>query len=69
MYVELWFLLIWVQVTNLPVGYMSEFIAKEIGNKLGGFLECDSESFTGAWREFLRIKVQLDVRKLIKQWL
>lgn len=29
---------------NLPAGYMSEFVAKEIGKKLGGFLECDPEN-------------------------
>lgn len=35
--VELFYVPIWIQVYNLPVGYMSEMVAKEVGTRMGGF--------------------------------
>lgn len=67
MNVELFYLSAWLQVMNFLRGYMLEFMAKEIGKKMGGFLKCDPENFNGTWREFMQVRVQLDVRNPIKR--
>nr|DAD38903.1 TPA_asm: hypothetical protein HUJ06_013225 [Nelumbo nucifera] len=45
----------WVQVYDLPVGFMS-------------FVEYDDNNNSGLWRNFMRIKVRLDVRNPLKRW-
>ena len=39
-----------VQLHDLPVGFMSEFIGKQVGNYIGSFLMADSKSFGVAGR-------------------
>ncbi|KAM7462720.1 hypothetical protein LguiA_030841 [Lonicera macranthoides] len=56
----------WVQVYNLPVGFMSEKVAEHIGNYIGTFVEADRNNFNGGRREFMRIRVSLDIRKSLK---
>ncbi|VFQ73855.1 unnamed protein product [Cuscuta campestris] len=53
---------VWVQVTGLKCGYVSE----KIGNDVGEFLETDQASF-GLWSKHLRIRVKLDLRKPLKR--
>ncbi|MBA0635427.1 hypothetical protein Godav_024387 [Gossypium davidsonii] len=57
----------WVKVYELPQGLFSEFIAKELGDFIGKFMEYDSKILSRDVRTFLRIRVQLDVRRLLKQ--
>lgn len=52
-------LAIWVQVWQLPVGYMLENVLKCLGNKLGEFLEVDPNNFTGVRRDYLRLRVKI----------
>lgn len=52
----------WVQVHDLPVGYMSERIACDIGNYVGKFIEADANNFSGMWKSYMRLRVRLDVR-------
>lgn len=54
---------LWVQVYDLRVGFMTEKILTEIGNSMGGFVSSCPSNFTGAWREYLRVRVNLDVTK------
>lgn len=58
---------IWIQVYDLPVGFNSEFILKSIGNYVGKFVASDPKNFNGLWRNFLRIKVAIDVYKPLKK--
>lgn len=58
---------IWVQVHNLPSGFISEKYAIDFGNFVGRFLKSDPRNYTRTWRESMRIRVHMDVRKPIKR--
>ena len=57
----------WIQVYDLPCGFMSEKVAKEIGKFIGVYIEADAKNFDGIWRNFMRIRVAIDVRKPLKK--
>lgn len=59
-------LYMWVQIYDLSVGFNSEFILKCIGNYIGRFLKADTKNFQSIWRQFMRIKVALNVHKPLK---
>lgn len=61
------FLDIWVQIHDLPCGYMSEKIAGIIGDHVGIFISSDPNNFLGGWRNFLRIRTSIDVREPLKK--
>lgn len=52
---------LWVQVYDLRVGFMSERVLKEVGNYIGIFVESCSRNFSSTWKEFLRVRVSIDV--------
>lgn len=56
----------WVQIYDLPHGFMSEKIGKQIGNFIGSFLEYDSSNNLVAWRNYMRIRVDVDVTLPLK---
>jgi len=61
---------IWVQLHNLPFGFMTETIGFLIGNHVGRFVKYDFENNCGTWRKFMRIKVEIDVNEPLEQsWL
>lgn len=64
--VKLFDLYIWIQVYDLPIGFNSEFILKSIGNYIGHFLETDLKNFQDIWRNYLRVKVTVDVRRPLR---
>jgi hypothetical protein len=53
----------WVQVYNLPAGYMSKAVGQNVGNYIGEFLEYDEKNSSDFWRKFMRIRVMVDVRR------
>lgn len=53
-------------VYDVPVGFKSEFILKSIGNFVGRFLEADPKNFQGMCRNYLRIRVVIDVHRPLK---
>ncbi|KAH9802749.1 reverse transcriptase domain-containing protein [Citrus sinensis] len=57
----------WIQVYNLPLGFQSERILQSIGNYIGSFLESDENNLKGVWRNYMRLRVTLDVRKPLKR--
>lgn len=57
----------WVQVHELPVGFMSVEVGKGLGNYIGQFLEYDTKNSSNFWRSFMRIRVSMDVRKPLKK--
>lgn len=59
-------LYMWVQVYDLPVGFSSEFVLKSIGNYVGSYIQSDPKNFESIWRQFLRIKVAINVQKPLK---
>ncbi|KAH9779368.1 reverse transcriptase domain-containing protein [Citrus sinensis] len=52
----------WVQVYNLPLGFQSESILQRIGNYIGSFLESDENNLKGVWRNYMRLRVSLDMK-------
>lgn len=58
---------LWIQVHNLPPGFMSEVVAKHIGKKLGGFIKADPNSYTSSWRGFMQVRVSINVNRPLKK--
>lgn len=59
--VPLFYSSFWVQVHNLPLGFMSEGMARSFGNFIEQFLEYNATLVTKRVRKFMQLKVKLDV--------
>lgn len=57
----------WIQVHQLPVGFISEKVAKVIGGYIGTFISADPTNFDGLWKTFLRIRVRINITKPLKK--
>lgn len=57
----------WVQIHDLPPGFFRESVVVQFGNFIGKFLEYDTKQLTNGYKNFLRIRVQFDVRKPLKR--
>lgn len=57
----------WVQIHDLPAGFMSLVVGKALGNYIREFMEYDSKNNSGLWTNYMRIRVRLDVRQPLKQ--
>lgn len=55
---------LWVQVYDLQINLMSERVLKEVGNYVAEYVEAN---FTGVWREYMRIRVIIDLSKPLKR--
>lgn len=60
---------LWTQIHDLPTGFMSESVAKCIGERVGKLIEGDPNNFSGPKREYLRVRVKMDVHKALKKQL
>ncbi|KAL8463982.1 hypothetical protein ACS0TY_033790 [Phlomoides rotata] len=58
----------WVQVYDIPHGFMSVQFGHQIGNFLGTFVEYDKSNSIGAWRNYMRIRVSIDVSMPLKRF-
>ncbi|XP_074352306.1 uncharacterized protein At4g02000-like [Apium graveolens] len=58
---------LWVQIHDLQPGFMSEKVNEEIGNQVGKFVSSCPSNFKGLWREYMRIRVTLDINKPLKR--
>ncbi|KAJ8758855.1 hypothetical protein K2173_002634 [Erythroxylum novogranatense] len=56
----------WLQVHKLPIRFMSKKVAQTIESFLGEFVKSDPNNFIGIWRNYMRIRVAVDVNKVIK---
>lgn len=65
--IELNTLDLWVQIHDLKVGFMSEKVVKQIGDYIGSFVESCSSNFVGVWREYMRVRVTIDLSKPLKR--
>nr|KYP64441.1 Uncharacterized protein At4g02000 family [Cajanus cajan] len=63
--VPLFHIPVWVQVHNLPAGFMSQEVGKLLGNAIGEYLAYDEKHNTSFWKAYMRIRVNLDIRKPI----
>jgi 14-3-3 protein epsilon len=57
----------WVQVHNLPTGLMKESVGVKLANYIGTFLEYDKNNKTSFWRQYMRLRVKVDVRQPLKK--
>ncbi|KAG8479241.1 hypothetical protein CXB51_029714 [Gossypium anomalum] len=57
----------WVQVHDLPSGSFKDSMAIQFGNFLGRFLEYDTKQVVNGFKNYMRIRVQIDVRKPLKR--
>ncbi|MBA0674863.1 hypothetical protein Goari_016435 [Gossypium aridum] len=67
MKIPLVFVPFWVQIHDVPVGLFSENFAKQLGNFVGVFLEYDASNLGKDNRNYMRIRVQIDVRNPLKR--
>lgn len=58
---------LWVQIHELRAGFMTERIVKEVGNYIGVFVESCARNFIGVWKEYLRVRVTIDLSKPLKR--
>ncbi|MBA0818690.1 hypothetical protein Gohar_021848 [Gossypium harknessii] len=57
----------WVQIYNIPTSFFSDILAVQLGNFLGNFMEHDVSSLGKRNRNFMRIRVQIDIRRPLKR--
>lgn len=58
---------LWVQIHDLKVGFMSEKVLTGIGNYIGKFISSCPSNFVGVWREYMRIRVLLNLVTPLKR--
>lgn len=58
---------IWVQVHDIPKGFISENILKSVGDYIGKFIKTEPASFDGGWKQFVRIRVTIDIQKPLRR--
>ncbi|KAA3459484.1 reverse transcriptase [Gossypium australe] len=57
----------WIQIHDIPTGFYSENLAIQLGNFLGEFMEYDGSSLGKENRNYMRIRVKIDVRRPLKK--
>ncbi|XP_074352194.1 uncharacterized protein LOC141691368 [Apium graveolens] len=57
---------LWVQIHDLHVGFMTEKVIQEVGNYVGDYVESCQHNFKGVCREYLRLRVAVDLSKPLK---
>lgn len=57
----------WIQIHDFPSGYMSETVGKQLGNFFEKFVLYNPNNNTSIWREYMRFKTTVDVRKSQKR--
>ncbi|PNX81632.1 endonuclease/exonuclease/phosphatase family protein, partial [Trifolium pratense] len=57
----------WVQIHGLPTGLMKEKVGSSLGNYLGSLLEYDRNNNSSFWRQYMRLRVRIDVRLPLKK--
>lgn len=60
-------ILFWIHVYDLPLGYTTESVGKQLGNFIGRFLEYDKTNKTVVWRPYMRLRVEIDVSQPLKR--
>lgn len=63
--INLSYTLIWIRVLKLPLGMINKASGEAIGAEIGEFVEVDLSDDNMANGCFLRVKVKLDIRKLL----
>jgi hypothetical protein len=54
---------VWVRIYDLPIGFRTKNIGRQLGNKISHFLKVDLDDDISRWRDYLCIRVKLDLDK------
>uniref|UniRef100_A0A803QI56 Reverse transcriptase n=1 Tax=Cannabis sativa TaxID=3483 RepID=A0A803QI56_CANSA len=57
----------WVQIHNLTTGFMLERVVRDLGNYVGTFIKTDPNNFIGVWRDYLRVRVKINIECPLKR--
>ncbi|XP_060959248.1 uncharacterized protein LOC133030502 [Cannabis sativa] len=57
----------WVQLHDLRSEFKTATIIKDVANYIGKFVQSDERNFMGLWRDYLRVRVTLNVMKPLKR--
>ncbi|KAL8493878.1 hypothetical protein ACS0TY_024880 [Phlomoides rotata] len=58
----------WVQIYDLPHGFITEKVGVQLGNFVGKFLEYDNSNHGASWMTYMRIRVEVDTKIPLKRW-
>lgn len=57
----------WIQVWGLPFESMSEEVGRDLGSKIGEYIETDKRSWLSEQAKFMRIRVDLPINKPLRR--
>ncbi|XP_074323067.1 uncharacterized protein LOC141660010 [Apium graveolens] len=57
----------WVQIYDIPKGFISETVLKSVGDSFGCYLKSNPVNFNNIWKDHVRIRVTMNVAKSIKR--
>ena len=57
---------IWIQVHNLPFGFMTESMGHLLGNHIGRLLKYDFNNNYGTWRKYMRLRVAMNIMEPLR---
>ncbi|KAM6593181.1 hypothetical protein CsatA_000884 [Cannabis sativa] len=57
----------WVQIHGLTSGFMTERVVKEAAKVIGELVETDPKNNNGLWRDFMRVRVRVNIDQPIKR--
>lgn len=57
----------WVQVYDMQPGFLSDKVLMEIENQIDIYVSSCLSNYKGVWREYIRIRVTMDVTKSLKR--
>lgn len=57
----------WIQAWGLPFEFMNEEVGKDIGGKIGNFLEVDKRSWQFDQAKFMCIRVDVHINKPLRR--
>nr|POE95177.1 uncharacterized protein CFP56_25294 [Quercus suber] len=57
----------WIQVWGLPFESMSKEVGRDLGSKIGEYIETDKRSWLSEQAKFMRIRVDLPINKPLRR--
>ncbi|PPR85315.1 hypothetical protein GOBAR_AA35374 [Gossypium barbadense] len=57
----------WLRVYNIPIELMDRQLVVAVGNAIGELVAIDWKDRNGAWTEFMRLKVKIDISKPLRR--
>ncbi|KAF4364346.1 hypothetical protein F8388_018788 [Cannabis sativa] len=57
----------WVQIHGLQTGFKSASVVERLGGFVGTFIKSDPKNFQHVWREYMRVRVSIDITVPLKR--